>query len=273
MDFLELFQYSFFTNALLVGIPVAICAALLGVNLVLKGYSMIGDGLSHASFGIMAAALAMNASPLYISVPAVGVVAFLLLKLDRKRKGTRADAAIAMVSASALAAGYIVTKLSGGTNINISDYMFGSILTVSDSEVVLSFVLCLVVFILYLVFYNRLFAVTLDEEYSCATGLQTERYNLLLALMTSVVVVTGMRLMGTLLISGMMIFPAMTSMCLIKSYRGVVILSGVLSLISFITGMFFSTVFSTPPGASIVLASLAFFIVCKIISIIKAKVG
>ena len=203
----ELFSYSFLVRALIVGSLVALCAALLGVSLVLKRYSMIGDGLSHVGFGALSIAMAMNAAPLAVAIPVVIVAAFLLLRISQNSR-LGGDSAIALISSGALAAGVLVTSLTSGLNADVYSYMFGSILAMSEGDVYLSLALAAVVLVLFIVFYNRIFAITFDESFARATGTRVSRYNMLLALLTALTIVIGMRIMGTMLISGLIIFPA-----------------------------------------------------------------
>lgn len=254
-----LFSYGFILRALLVGTLVALCAALLGVSLVLKRYSMIGDGLSHVGFGALSVAMALNLAPLQVSVPVVMLAAFLLLRLSERSK-MKADAAIALVSSSALAAGVIVTSLSQGMNADVNSYMFGSILAMSDGDVLLSVLLSLAVLLLFFFSYHPIFSVTFDEEFAAATGTRAGLYKLLLAFLTAITIVVGMRLMGAMLISSLIIFPPLSSMRVFRSFRGVVLSSALLSVIAFFTGITFSFAFSIPAGASVVAVHLLFFL-------------
>jgi zinc transport system permease protein len=208
-------------RALIIGSLVALCASLLGVSLVLKRYSMIGDGLSHVGFGTLTIALALNLSPLYVSVPVVMLAAFLLLRISKNSK-INGDAAIALISSSSLAIGVFSVSLSKGMNIDVFHYMFGSILAMSESDVYFSVALSVVVLVLFIFFYNKIFAVTFDENFAKATGTNSGLYNMLVALLTAVTIVIGMRIMGALLISSLIIFPALTSMRLFKSFRSVI---------------------------------------------------
>ncbi|MBS5644540.1 MAG: metal ABC transporter permease [Clostridiales bacterium] len=262
--FADLFSYSFMSRAMIVGVLVALCSALLGVSLVLKRYSMIGDGLSHVGFGALSVAVAMNVAPLQISIPVVVIAAFLLLRInsDSRIKG---DAAIALISSSALAIGVIVTSLTTGLNADVHNYLFGSILAMSESDVVLSISLSVLVLLLFIVFYHRLFAVTFDESFARATGTRSNIYNMLLALLTAITIVVGMRIMGAMLISSLVIFPALTSMRVCRSFRGVILCSAVISVLCFFLGMFASYVFSTPAGASVVVVNLAAFLLFSLV--------
>ena len=258
--FLQMLSYPFLTRAIVVGTLVSLCASLLGVSLVLKRYSMIGDGLSHVGFGALAIATAANAAPLAVAIPIVVAAAFLLLRLSENSK-IKGDAAIALISTGALAIGVMAISLSNGTNIDVYNYMFGSILAMSRGDVRLSVVLAAAVLTLYVIFYHKIFAITFDENFARATGVKAGWYNMLIALLTAITIVLGMRLMGTLLISRLVIFPALTSMRILKSFRSVVICSAVLSVLCFLIGIFFSYIWSTPTGASIVCVNIAAFFV------------
>ncbi len=201
----RMFSYPFMQRAFLVGILVSLCASLLGVSLVLKRYSMIGDGLSHVGFGALAVASALHMAPLAVAVPVVVLAAFILLRLSDSGK-LKGDAAIAMISTGALAVGVMVVSVTTGMNSDLNSYMFGSILAMSKSDVVLSAVLSVIVLVLYLFFYDKIFAVTFDTVFARATGIRTGLYNMLLAVLTAVTVVLGMRMMGALLISSLIIF-------------------------------------------------------------------
>ena len=198
----ELFSQTFIMRALLVGILVSLCASLLGVSLVLKRYSMIGDGLSHVGFSALAIAVAIGWAPLAVSIPVVVIAAFLLLRLN-ENNNLKGDSAIALISSSALAIGVLITSLTKGMNADIINYMFGSILTLNESDVILSVTLSVIVLVLFIIFYNKIFAVTFDESFAKATGTNTKLFNSLIALLTSITIVIGMRIMGTLLISSL----------------------------------------------------------------------
>lgn len=251
------FTYAFLTRALVAGVLIALCAALLGVSLVLKNYALIGDGLSHVGFGALTVAAAANLAPLAVAVPVVVAAAFLLLRL-RGRGAIRGDSAIALLSTSALALGVIVSSVCG-MNTDLSAYLFGSILSMSRSDVILSAVLCGVVLVLYVVFYNKIFTVTFDESFARATGTHTGFYDSLLAVLTAVTVVLGMRLMGTLLISSLIIFPSLSAMRVCRQFRSVVAVSAVISVLCVVSGLAASYAFSAPAGASVVAANVIVF--------------
>ena len=264
MMILQMFSYPFMQRALIAGVLVSLCCALLGVSLVLKRYSMIGDGLSHVSFGALAIAVALGFTPLYFSIPVVILAAFLLLRMA-SRPHWNNDAAIAVLSASSLAVGILVISLTTGMTTDVDNYMFGSVLAMTESDVILSVVLSIAVLILFVLFYHKLFAVTFDESFSRATGLRVEVYNSLLAILTALTIVLGMRMMGAMLISSLVIFPALTAMRLFRSFRGVVICAGVSSVACFAAGLTASFLLATPVGASVVVADLTVFLAACII--------
>jgi ABC-type Mn2+/Zn2+ transport system permease subunit len=263
----ELLSYSFILRALVVGMLVALCSALLGVSLVLKRYSMIGDGLSHVGFGALSVAMAMNLAPLKVSIPVVVTAAFLLLRISENSK-IKGDAAIALISSSSIAIGVIVTSLTTGMNADVYNFLFGSILAMSNEDAFLSIMLSIVVILLFGFFYNKIFTVTFDESFARATGTNAGVYNMLIALLTAITIVVGMRIMGALLISSLIIFPALSSMRVFKSFRGVILTSAIISMVCFFFGMTASYAFDTPAGASIVIVNLLAFIACCIIGLI-----
>ena len=264
----EMMSYPFIVRALIGGVLVSLCASLLGVSLVLKRYSMIGDGLSHVSFGALSVALAAGWSPLKISIPVVVLAAFFLLRITERGK-IKSDAAIAMISASALAIGIIVTSMTTGMTTDVSSYMFGSILAMSKEDVRFAAVLSVIVLGLFLFCYNKIFAVTFDENFARATGVNVSIYNVLIAVLTAVTIVIGMRMMGAMLISSLIIFPSLTAMRIFKSFRGVVIVSGVLSIICFSIGMVISYIYFTPAGASVVVVNLAAFLIFSLVQAVR----
>ena len=263
---LEIFQYGFLLRALVVGLLVSLCAALLGVSLVLKRFSMIG----HVGFGALAIASALNLAPLQVSIPVVIVAAFILLRIssDGKIKG---DAAIALLSSSALAIGAIViSQTNSATDMN--SYMFGSIMAISNDDLVLSIICSVIVIVMFVLFYNKIFAVTFDENFSKATGVKSGVYNTIIALLTALTIVVGMRIMGALLISSLIIFPALTSMRVFRSFRSVTICSAVVSCVSYIIGIaitYYADNF--PAGASVVVANLGMFLIFSLLGFLLRK--
>ena len=241
-----LFSYDFIVRAMIAGGLVALCCALLGVSLVLKRFSMIGDGLSHVGFGALSVAAVMNVAPLAIAVPVVIVAAFFILKLGKDSK-VQSDSAIALVSSVAIATGVTVTSLSGGLNTDVYSYMFGSILAMSRTDVYISVILSVIVLILFFIFYHKIFAITFDSDFAKATGVRAEFYNMLIAL-----------------ISSLIIFPTLSAGAVVKGFRKVVIISGIVSVLCFFVGLYSSYSFNLPVGASIVLANFVVFCILMV---------
>ncbi len=260
-----LFSQQFLIRALFVGVLISLCCSLLGVSLVLKRFSMIGDGLSHVGFGAMAIGAAAGVAPLYFALPIVVFSAFLLLRMSEKSK-IKGDAAIALISTGALAVGVMVTSMTTGMNVDIYNYMFGSILTMSEADVIISSVLSVVVISLFGIFYNEIFAVTFDESFAKATGTKTNVYNMLISSLTAVTIVIGMKMMGALLISSLIIFPTVTSMRLCKSFKKVVVTGAFISVFCFLAGLIISIKFEAPTGASVVCVNIAVLAVFSLIN-------
>lgn len=258
--FMEMISYPFIQRAIVVGVLVSLCAALLGVSLVLKRYAMIGDGLSHVGFGALAFATVLNLAPLSVAMPVVIAAAFFLLRISENSK-IKGDSIIALISTGALALGVMAVSVSKGVNVDIHNYMFGSILAIQSRDVFLTIILSILVILLYLFFYDQIFLVTFDENFAKATGVKVEFYNMLIALLTAVTIVLGMRLVGALLISSLIVFPSVISMKLFKSFKSVVISASIVSVISFLAGIFVSYVYSTPTGASVVVINIIIFII------------
>ena len=267
-NLLKMLSYPFMQRALVVGILVSLCAALLGVSLVLKRYSMIGDGLSHVGFGSLAIATALGFAPLAFTIPVVVLAAFLLLRMNESSK-IKGDAAIGLISSSALAIGVITVSWSSGMNTDVNKYMFGSILAMSAEDVKLSLVLSVFVLILFIVFYHKIFAITFDETFARATGVKAGVYNTLIAVLTAVTIVLGMRMMGALLISSLIIFPALTSMRVCRTFKSVIINAAVISVVCLIAGVTLSYVAATPAGASVVLANLVMMVLYTVVGAVK----
>ena len=259
---------AFVRYALIVGVLIALCSSLLGVTLVLKRFSFIGDGLSHVAFGAMAIAGVLHLSDdMLFVLPATVVCAVLLLRTGQHTK-IKGDAAIAMVSVGALAVGYLLLSLfstSANLSGDVCTTLFGSmsILTLTRTEVWLCAGLSVAVVILFILFYNRIFAVTFDEDFARACGTRAEAYNLLIAVVIAVIIVLAMNLVGSLLISALIIFPAMSAMRLFRSFRGVTVCSAVLSVTCALLGILISILWSTPVGSTIVAVDIgAFLIFC-----------
>ena len=258
--FSEMFSFAFLVRAFVVGILVSLCASLLGVSLVMKRFSMIGDGLSHVGFGALAVAAAMNAAPLLVSIPVVIAAAFLLLRLNDNSK-IKGDAAIALVSTSSLAIGVMIVSLTTGMNTDVYNYLFGSILSMSKGDVYLSVALSTTILILFFFLYHKLFAITFDETFAKAAGVKTGMYNMLIALLTALTIVLGMRMMGALLISSLIIFPSLTAMRIFKRFKTVTICSAIVAVACFFIGIVISYFFATPAGASVVMMNIFAFLV------------
>ena len=267
---IEMFSYPFMVRAILVGTMVSLCSALLGVSLVLKRYSMIGDGLSHVGFGALAIAAAVNAAPLAVAIPVVVLAAVLLLRISGSSK-IKGDAAIALISTSALAVGVMVISMTTGMNTDVYNYMFGSILAMSSGDVRMSVLLSAAVLILYILFYHKIFAITFDETFALATGVKANLYNTLIAVLTAVTIVLGMRMMGALLISSLIIFPALTSMRVCRTFKSVVINSAVISVVCLFIGITVSYVWATPAGASVVIVNIGALLIYTIVGAVKNK--
>ena len=267
---IEMFSYPFMVRAFTVGALVALCSALLGVSLVLKRYSMIGDGLSHVGFGALAIAASLNAAPLAVAIPVVIVAAVLLLRI-RGNSRIKGDAAIALISTSSLAVGVMVISMTTGMNTDVYNYMFGSILAMSDEDVRLSVIMAVIVLVLFVFFYHKIFAITFDETFAQATGVKADLYNTLIAILTAVTIVLGMRMMGALLISSLIIFPALTSMRVCKTFKSVIINSALISVVCLVIGITISYVWGTPAGASVVMANIAALLIYTLIGLIRNK--
>lgn len=268
--FLSMFSYTFMIKAIIVGLLISICSSFLGVNLVLKKYSMIGDGLSHVGFGALALASVLNMAPLMVAIPIVLIVAFILL--SNNNKIIKNDTFIALISASSLAIGVTIVSLSKGMNADLYNYLFGSVLAMSDIDVIIAIIFSIIVIIIYLLFFNKFFAITFDENFSKATGINTKLYNMILASLTAITIVLGMRIMGSLLISALIIFPSLIAMNISKNFKLVVIISVISSVICFMIGITMSFNLSTPTGASIVIVNLIVLILTIIIKKINTSI-
>lgn len=260
------FQYPFVWYALIVGILIALCSSLLGVTLVLKRFSFIGDGLSHVAFGAMAIASVLNITNNMLFILPVTVICAILLLRAGQNTRIKGDAAIAMISVGALAIGYLLMNLfSTSPNISgdVCSTLFGStsILTLTKGEVWLCAILSVVVVAIFILFYNKIFAVTFDENFARATGTRANAYNLLIAVVIAVIIVLAMNLVGSLLISALVIFPALSAMRLFKSFRSVTIIAAVLSVLSATAGILISILAGTPVGSTIVAVDIAAFLI------------
>ncbi|GMO35469.1 MAG: hypothetical protein Ta2B_15510 [Termitinemataceae bacterium] len=267
----EMFSYTFLIRAFVVGLLVSLCASMLGVSLVLKRYSMIGDGLSHVGFGSLAVATAFNWAPLAVSIPMVLAAAFILLSLSESSK-IKGDAAIAMISTGALALGVVIISQTTGMNTDVCNYLFGSILAMNKLDVQVSVVLAIIVIVLFVFFYNIIFAITFDETFVRSRGINTRIYNMLIAFLTAITIVLGMRMMGAMLISSLIIFPSLTSMRIFKKFKSVTICSAAVSLLCYFFGLIISYLRAMPTGASVVILNIFAFLIFWIISIVKQQI-
>lgn len=264
-QFFEMMSHPFMLRALLTGILISLPAALIGVSLVLRKNAMIGDGLSHVAFSAFAVAAALGLTPLWFALPVSILASFMILRLGKSRR-IDGDALIALISTSALAIGIIAISLAG-INIDLNSYLFGSILAVSWVEVGIAAVIAIFTLVLYLFLHHRIFAITFDANFARAIGIKTEIYDAIFAIICSLVVVVGMKLLGALLISSLVIFPTLIAMRLTKSFKYTVIIATIEAVIAFVVGLALSYVFSLPTGATVVITHLAILILtifCRI---------
>lgn len=265
-NLVEMFSYGFMVRALIVGVLISFSAALIGVPLVLRKNSMLGDGLSHVAFAAFAIALALGLAPIPVAIPVVIVISFLVLRFGNTVK-MNGDAVIALVSVGALAVGVFVTSING-TNVDINSYLFGSVLSVGESEVWLAAVLALIVVGIYVAFLNKIFAVTFDEKFAQAIGINVKFYNGVFAILCSVLIVLGMRLMGALLVSSLIVIPTLSAQAVFRKFRSVTVASAVLAVFNFVIGLVASYLLATPTGATVVIVNMLTLIVLKVLDII-----
>lgn len=263
-DIIELLSYPFVYRALIAGSLISLCASVLGVILVLKHYALIGHGLSEIGFASLSLSSALNVQPMYIAAPSVIAASFVIMHVSRKYK-TSGDTAIAIASSAALALGIVVSSVSGKTS-NMSAYLFGSVLAVSEGDMILAAVLAVIVIAVFAVFYNRLFLITYSEPYAKTLGINTAMYQLVVSVLTAVVVVAGMRITGTLLISGVIILPAVTARIIARGFRSLVVISGAISLVAFVGGLMMSFVINIPAGAGVILSNAAILVIARLIA-------
>ena len=266
----DLLNYPFMQRAIVCGIAITFCSALIGVILVLKNYSMIGHGLGEVGFAALSLALVFNLPEMYVAIPVVIIASFIILLISQK-KGASGDVTIALVSTAALAFGVIITSVSKGFNMDVYNYMFGSILSMTVQDMVISVILSLILAAVYAFFYNRLFMISFDEKFAKVSGISVTFYQFLISLITAIVVVLGMRMMGTLLISSLIVFPAIIARKITNSFRNMVICSVVISIMCFLFGLLLSFFLKLPTGACIVgvyvveyLLAIVYSKICKI---------
>ncbi len=257
---LEALQYGFIQKALLAGSLIALSCAFLGVFLVLRKFSMIGDGLAHVSFATVALALLLSVPPLVLSIPLVILSSFLILKLNEKAN-LHGDAAIGLVSSLSVAIGIVIASMAQGFNIDLFSYLFGSILVISDLDVILSIILSATVIGIIVFYYHDLFAITYDENYAKISGMKVEWLNYLIAILTSITIVLGIRVVGTMLVSSLIVFPAVTALQVSKSFRGAMAVAATVSVFCVLAGVFLSYGFNLPTGGAIVLLNGVCFVI------------
>lgn len=270
------FSFPFVRYALIVVLLISLCSALLGVTLVLKRFSFIGDGLSHVAFGAMAVAAVVGVTDKMIIILPVTVLSAILLLRTGKNAKIKGDASIAMISVSALALGYMLMNIfpiSSNISADVCGSLFGStsILKLKIEDVWLCIVLSVIVLAVFVLFYNKIFSVTFDESFSKATGINSDRYNLMIAIITAIIIVLAMNLVGSLLVSALIIFPALSAMRIFKSFKSVTICSAIISVICAAAGIILSVLLSTPTGATIVVANLAVFFIFSLASILTSR--
>ena len=278
MSLKDALEMSFVQNALIVGVLVALCASLLGVTLVLRRFSFIGDGLSHVAFGAMAVAAVVGLTNDMLLIMPVTILCAILLLSTGQRARIKGDASVAMISVGALAVGYLLMNLfppRGKSNISgdVCSTLFGgtSILTLSKLEVWLSIALSVVVVVFFILFYHKIFAVTFDESFAAATGTNTRLYNLMIAVIIAVVIVLAMNMVGSLLISALVVFPALSAMRLLKSFRAVTVCAACISVTCAVAGILFSVVLGTPVGSTIVVANIAVFGIFSLAGFVSSR--
>jgi zinc transport system permease protein len=263
-ELIDLMNYTFMQRAIICGIAISFCAALIGVILVLKNYSMIGHGLGEVGFAALSLAMALGLPELTVAIPLVIIAAIIIMIISQK-KGESGDVTIALVASGALAIGVIITAMTSGFGADSYNYMFGCILAMKKTDVILSVVLSIALIVIYGFFYNRLFLISFDEKFAKASGINVTFYQFLIALITGLVVVLGMRMMGTLLISSLIVFPAIISKKLTNSFKGLVGLSAITSIICFLLGILVSFYLNLPAGAAIVFVYLILLVVVNIV--------
>lgn len=266
--FQEIFKQDFMIKALITGIFIAISCSLLGVFLVLKNMSLIGDGLAHVSFAAIAIGLLVSDKPIIISIPIVIVASFLVLLLKEKAK-IDADATIGLLSSFSIAVGVIIASVAKGFNIDLFSYLFGSILFISPSEMILSGILAIILIVLVLLFYNDLFSITFDENFAKISGIKVRRVNYLLSVLISVTIVLGIRIVGTMLISSLIVFPSVSALQISKGFKRTLMFSVLFSMIAVVLGIIFSYILNVPTGALIVVVNAIIFLITLIIRGIK----
>jgi len=262
MELSEIFNYGFVQRAIIAGVLIAAICSLLGVFLVLRRFSLIGDGLAHITFGSVAVVLLIGISPFYVTLAALPIVmisSLVILKLTSTKR-IQGDAAIGIVSSIGIAAGIILTSLSGGYNVDLFSYLFGNILTVNQTELILSFIVFLIVVATVVFFYHDLFAITFDEELARSMGIKTKKINIILFLLTALAAVLAMKVAGIMLVSAMLILPPLTALQLSISFKMTLIVATIFSVLSIISGVIVSFLLNLPAGGTIVIMNVFFLL-------------
>ncbi len=265
---IEALHYSFIQRAIIAGCFMGLACAFLGVFLVLRRFSLIGDGLAHVSFASVAIALLLHAQPMIISIPIVCLASLVILKLNEKL-AVYADAAIGLISSFGIALGVIIASTANGFNVDLFSYLFGNILSVSVFEVWLAVIIALIVVFVVKMFYHDLFSITFDQDYAQVSGIKVKLINKILVLLTSLLVVLGIKIVGTMLVSSLIILPAISALQVVRSFKSTILLAGVFSVMSVVVGVFISYVFNLPSGATIVMVNFFIFMVSFLLSKIK----
>lgn len=263
-------SFAFIQRAIIVGLMIALSSSFLGIFLVLRKYSMIGDGLAHVSFATIALALLLQQSPLLLSIPLVSLASLVILKLSEENR-IGGDAAIGLISSSSVAIGVMIASKASGFNVDLFSYLFGSILIISQLDVILSVILSILVMGTIVYSYQELFAVTYDAEFATVSGLKTKRINQRIAILTAITIVLGIRVVGTMLISSLIIFPSVTAMRLSRSFKGTILLAALISSISVVVGIFASLWFDLPTGSTIVIVNGILFVLSYVFSFIQKE--
>lgn len=266
----NLFSYTFLQRALIVGLLISVSSSFLGIFLVLRKYSMIGDGLAHVSFATVALALLLNQSPLLISIPIVSLSSLLILKLSEENR-IGGDAAIGLISSTAVAIGVMISSVSSGFSVDLYSYVFGSILIISEMDVYFSLVLSIIIVGTALYFYQDLFAMTYDMDYAKVSGRKTKQLNQIISFLTSITIVLGIRVVGTMLISSLIIFPTVSALRLSNSFKSTILWAVIISSFSVVMGLIISISFDLPTGSSIVLINALVFGLCSWISFVRKE--
>lgn len=264
VELIKIFQYEFMIKALVVGSLIGITCSFLGVFLVLKKQAMIGDGLAHVSFAAIAISLLLNAQPILVSLPIVIGSSVLILKLNEKA-GIHGDAAIGLMSSFSVATGIMIASVAKGFNVDLFSYLFGSILVIKDAEVYYSIGLSILVLTVIVIYYDQLFSITYDEEFARVQGINTKFFNYLISILTSITIVLGIRVVGTMLISALIIFPTVSALQVARSFKNTIFISATISVLSVFIGIVASFMLDLPTGATIVVANAGFFILMFIV--------